>query len=382
MTDLEGIIVHTEPRSINVNIVDALFFLHLINYLTTTFGDIRKFILSRLCKLECDQIHLVFDKVVKPPIKDCERDARAGASDRSETFEIYEPSQKRPKNFRAALRNDNFEESLIRFLVSSWEEPSTAEILTNKTFFVSCDNRCFCYNVEDGQLQRNEETHLYINQEEADSRMISHLKSLSGRNNIVVRTNDTDVLVIILSNMDKLNASSQIWLEVGVSTLNTLRYIEVTSLYTHLGSPLCAALAGFHAFTGCDYTSSFTCCDYTSSFTGCDYTSSFTGCDYTSSFTGCDYTSSFTGCDYTSSFTGCDYTSSFTGCDYTSSFTGCDYTSSFTGCDYTSSFTGCDYTSSFIGCDYTSSFTGCDYTSSFTGCDYTSSFTGCDIYWL
>ena len=36
--------------------------------------------------------------------------------------------------------------------------------------------------------------------------MIFHLKSLSGRNNIVVRTNDTDVLVIILSNMDKLNA--------------------------------------------------------------------------------------------------------------------------------------------------------------------------------
>ena len=42
--------------------------------------------------------------------------------------------------------------------------------------------------------------------------------------NIVVRTNDTDVLVIILSNMDKLNASSQIWLEGGVSSLNTLRY--------------------------------------------------------------------------------------------------------------------------------------------------------------
>ena len=57
--------------------------------------------------------------------------------------------------------------------------------------------------------------------------------------------------------MDKLNASSQIWLEVGVSSLNTLRYIDVSSLYTHLGSLLCASLAGFHAFTGCDYTASF-----------------------------------------------------------------------------------------------------------------------------
>ena len=67
--------------------------------------------------LECDQIHLVSDKVVKPSIKDCERDARAGASDRSKTFEIYGPSQKRPQNFIAALRNGSFKESLIRFLV-------------------------------------------------------------------------------------------------------------------------------------------------------------------------------------------------------------------------------------------------------------------------
>ena len=168
LADLEGFIVHTEPITINVIIVDAMFFLHLINDPPTTFGDISKFILRRICMLECDQIHLVFDKVVKPSIKDCERDARAGASDRSETFEIYGPSQKRPQNFIAALRNDSFKESLIRFLVSSWEDPFTAEILKDKTIFVTCDNRCFCYNVEDGQLQRNDETHLYSNHEEAD----------------------------------------------------------------------------------------------------------------------------------------------------------------------------------------------------------------------
>ena len=46
-------------------------------------------------------------------------------------------------------------------------------------------------------------------------------------------------------------------MEVGVCSLDTLRYIDVSSLYTHLGSPLRASLAGFHAFTGCDYTASF-----------------------------------------------------------------------------------------------------------------------------
>ena len=90
LTDLEGFIVHTEPRTINIIIVDAMFFPHLINDPPTTFGDISTFILRRICRLERDQIHLVFDKVVKPSIKDCERDAGAGASDRSETFEIMD----------------------------------------------------------------------------------------------------------------------------------------------------------------------------------------------------------------------------------------------------------------------------------------------------
>ena len=67
LTDLEGIIVHTEARSINVTIVDAMFSLHLIYHPPTTFGEISKFI---LCKLESDQVHLVSDKVVKPSIKD------------------------------------------------------------------------------------------------------------------------------------------------------------------------------------------------------------------------------------------------------------------------------------------------------------------------
>ena len=44
LTDLEGFIVHTEPRTINVIIVDAMFFLHLINDPPTTFGDISKFV--------------------------------------------------------------------------------------------------------------------------------------------------------------------------------------------------------------------------------------------------------------------------------------------------------------------------------------------------
>ena len=43
-------------------------------------------------------------------------------------------------------------------------------------------------------------------------------------------------------------------LEVGVYTKNT--YI-VNELYQHLGTKLCNALPGYHAFVGCDFTASF-----------------------------------------------------------------------------------------------------------------------------
>ena len=47
------------------------------------------------------------------------------------------------------------------------------------------------------------------------------------------------------------------WLEVGLQSNNTLRHISVNQLHTTLGDALCKALPAFHAFTGCDYTSSF-----------------------------------------------------------------------------------------------------------------------------
>ena len=44
---------------------------------------------------------------------------------------------------------------------------------------------------------------------------------------------------------------------VGVSSNNTRRYIDVAKLADELGPDLCNALAGYHAFTGCDYTARF-----------------------------------------------------------------------------------------------------------------------------
>ncbi|KAI9549414.1 hypothetical protein GHT06_005072 [Daphnia sinensis] len=86
--------------------------------------------------------------------------------------------------------------------------------------------------------------------------MLVHVASIPCPATVVIRTSDTDVLVIALGNSSKF-PDCQLYLEVGHKRNNTLRFIDITSLSMKLGSTLCKALSGFHAFTGSDYTPAF-----------------------------------------------------------------------------------------------------------------------------
>ena len=89
--------------------------------------------------------------------------------------------------------------------------------------------------------------------EEADTRMIHHITSLSVPSNIVLRTYDTDVLCIVLGVRKHLSNHHRIWMEVGHYSNNSLIYIGVDKIHDYLGASVCNALQGFHIFTGSDY---------------------------------------------------------------------------------------------------------------------------------
>ena len=93
--------------------------------------------------------------------------------------------------------------------------------------------------------------------EEADSRMLFHLSKCSTPSNIVIRTVDTDVLIIALGSLHLLAESKQVWIETGLVTKNTLRYININQIHNHFGVGFCTGLPAFHAFSGRDYTASF-----------------------------------------------------------------------------------------------------------------------------
>ena len=156
-----------------------------------------------------------------------------------------------------ALRNKHFKRSLIKFLVDSWQEDFAVDIIKGKIIFVTCEEKCFSYRAIDGRIYKTEEEHMQSTHEEADSRMIFHIMATPPGSSVVIRTIDTDVLIIILANMSKIDPSLRIWMEVGQHTKSNLRYINVNQLFNDYGTSICEALPGFHAFTGCDYTSAF-----------------------------------------------------------------------------------------------------------------------------
>ena len=108
MEELESRIFSEKPNHVDVIIIDAMFFLHLWKDLPATFGTIARFLLIKAFAQKGNNIHLVFDKVVSPSVKDCECDSRSGYQERGSQYQITGPNQRRTSNWLNALRFDQF----------------------------------------------------------------------------------------------------------------------------------------------------------------------------------------------------------------------------------------------------------------------------------
>ena len=254
MRHLESRIKSPPPDQVDITVVDAMFFLHIHTNLPPTFSGVAKFILQRLCELDGNTLHFVSDKWVKPSIKDSERLSRSKSS---VVFNIQGPAQKTPANWQYCLKNDSFKKSLVEFLVNIWQEDCFAKILGSKNLYANSNDMYFRYFAVGDTMHREEAKEYYSTHEEADCRMFAHISHAIIPSSTVVRTSDTDCLVIALGCTHLFPVGHKIWLEVGVHSNNSQRYICVNMLHEELGSDLCRALPFFHALTGCDYTASF-----------------------------------------------------------------------------------------------------------------------------
>ena len=98
------------------------------------------------------------------------------------------------------------------------------------------------------------------NHEEADSRMVLHVIDSLQRsfNTVAIRTVDTDVIVILIGEFHAIHEAypnASIWIAFG--TGKNFCYYHINTMYANLGKDKSRCLPVFHAFTGCDSTSSF-----------------------------------------------------------------------------------------------------------------------------
>ena len=93
--------------------------------------------------------------------------------------------------------------------------------------------------------------------EEADSRMLLHVSHAAnhGHHKILIKTVDTDVLVLAVSVDQGLLPEDELWLAFG--TGKSFRYLAAHEIAAGLGPEKAQALPVFHALTGCDTASSF-----------------------------------------------------------------------------------------------------------------------------
>ena len=95
--------------------------------------------------------------------------------------------------------------------------------------------------------------------EEADTRIFVHARHATeeGSKTIMIKANDTNILVIAQSIFPSLQdlGLQQLWVTFGHG--QSLRWIGVHDLYNHVGPEKTKGILFFHAFTGCDTVSAF-----------------------------------------------------------------------------------------------------------------------------
>jgi len=228
-------------------IVDGAAVVHMLKPgLAKTFSDYAETVFEPYVrsKLSCvSRLDIVWDRYDKGSLKSTAREHRGIGVRRHVT-----PSTPIPKNWHSFLAvNDNktaLFNYLSDFLSHTREQPGKQLFLTKGVDVLTVPD----------ELQHNGLSP--CTHEEADTRLILHAHNAAqnGFRVVVIKTVDTDVVVLALANYCHI-PSTELWVAFGTGA--NFRYIPVHKVAAALGHDKCAALPAFHSITGCDTTSSF-----------------------------------------------------------------------------------------------------------------------------
>ena len=153
-----------------------------------------------------------------------------------------------PNNWRAFLRLGENKSELFPYLLSN--QMATAGLI-DQALICAFNDTCFSNNPDIDLTSM-----VPCNLEEADTRVFLHATNMAenGHQRVVIRTVDTDVLVITISTFDKLESFvEELWLDFRAEKNG--KFYPVHDIYEELRKSKAMGLPFFHAFTGCDQVS-------------------------------------------------------------------------------------------------------------------------------
>uniref|UniRef100_UPI00358FADE9 uncharacterized protein n=1 Tax=Myxine glutinosa TaxID=7769 RepID=UPI00358FADE9 len=174
----------------------------------------------------------------------------------SEKIILAGPATRKPYDFKMFLANDDNKKQMCQLLLKVWSGQEAATRLERTEMAVLIvEGKAHQLASTNGKVEVRELPTIYSNQEETDTRVVLYLHHAAtiGYKNAVVRTPDTDILLILLHHAHNIKLT--VYLDTGSGKHRQL--VNVSELAESLGEDYCATLLGYYVFSGEDCTSAF-----------------------------------------------------------------------------------------------------------------------------
>lgn len=196
--------------------------MYTIQETPSTYEKLSITILKKIVELPARDVLLIFDQYFSPSIKDYERNKRGKPS--SCQYRII--ADMTFTNILAIeLNNINFKIALVQFLIEHWQRLGMAPFFEDKTIFINYD-QCYEYKIQAGQVTYSINP-LFTSprHEKAGTKIVHTVCNLDRQANALIKCEDTDIVIILLGNIDKLKFKLKIIVEFGVS--DDMRLIDI-----------------------------------------------------------------------------------------------------------------------------------------------------------
>ena len=198
-------------------------------------------------------VDFVLDTYNSLYLQDITRDIQGDNLDDSGKICSFGSGQKTPSNFLNLLKFTNYKKAFWHFFYHEIQKNEYANIFDHKVFYCSVDNECICLQCDEYRMLPVEDIYdLYGAHYEANTHIAFHAVQVEQLNqgNIAIRYNGTDILIIMLSNIQKFS-QSHVWLDMGLDYNNSHTFIDAKGTPDKLN--FIQALPGIYTFTGCNY---------------------------------------------------------------------------------------------------------------------------------